>query len=272
MPVVIAIDDPADPRVEPFRDVRERDLVGRAGLFIAEGRVVIEKLVASAAHRPISLLVAAHRIDSLGDLLASLDESTPVFAASQRVMDAVAGFPIHRGLLAIGRRIDPPSAEHLLASLPDRATVLVLAGIANHDNIGGIFRNAAAFGVGAVLLDSACCDPLYRKAIRVFVGAALLVPFARVPRDTDLLGLLDRHGFDPVALSPAGQIPLSRLSVGRRNAVLLGAEGPGLSESLLARIVSVSIPMANAFDSLNVATTSGIVLHHLASTAAGSAG
>ena len=272
MPVIISIDDPADPRVEPYRDVRERDLVGRAGLFIAEGRVVVEKLVASVAHRPQSLLVAAHRIDSLAGLLGALDEATPVFAASQPVMDAVAGFPIHRGLLAIGRRVDPPSAEQLLASLPRRATVLVLAGIANHDNMGGIFRNAAAFGVGAILLDAACCDPLYRKAIRVSVGAALLVPFARMPRDADPLALLERHGFASIALSPAGEVPLARLSVGKRNAVLLGAEGPGLSESLLARTVSVSIPMANAFDSLNVATTSGIVLHHLASAAAGSAG
>jgi tRNA G18 (ribose-2'-O)-methylase SpoU len=261
--MIIAIDDPADPRVDPYLHVRERDLVGRSGLFIAEGRVVIEKLVASRAHQPQSLLVAVHRIDSIADLLAQLDDSVPVFVASQRVMDALAGFPMHRGLLAIGRRVDPPTVEQLLTSLPERADILVLAGIANHDNMGGIFRNAAAFGAGAILLDATCCDPLYRKAIRVSVGATLLVPFARLPPGTDLLEVLDRHQFAPIALSPAGKLPLAELAVGRRNAVLLGAEGPGLPESLLVRTVPVTIPMANDFDSLNVATTSGIVLHHL---------
>jgi tRNA G18 (ribose-2'-O)-methylase SpoU len=261
--MISAIDDPADPRVEPYLHIRERDLVGRSGLFIAEGRVVIEKLVASPAHQPQSLLIAAHRIDSIADVLARLDDSVPVFVASQGVMDALAGFPMHRGLLAIGRRVDPPAVEQLLTSLPERADILVLAGIANHDNMGGIFRNAAAFGVGAILLDATCCDPLYRKAIRVSVGATLLVPFAHLPPGTDLLEVLEGHQFSPIALSPAGKLPLAKLAVGRRNAVLLGAEGLGLPEDLLARTVPVTIPMANDFDSLNVATTSGIVLHHL---------
>jgi tRNA G18 (ribose-2'-O)-methylase SpoU len=265
---IIPIDDPADPRVEPYRNIRERDLVGRAGLFVAEGRVVIEKLVASPAHRPESLLVAAHRLDGIADLLGGLAETTPVFAASGRVIDAVAGFPLHRGLLAIGRRVDPLGAEALLAALPESATILVLSAIANHDNMGGIFRNAAAFGVDAILLDAAACDPLYRKAIRVSVGAALLVPFARLPRDADLLGLLERHRFTPIALSPSGKVPLATLVPARRNAVLLGAEGAGLPADLLAATVPVSIPMAAGFDSLNVATTSGIVLHHLVAHAA----
>jgi tRNA G18 (ribose-2'-O)-methylase SpoU len=272
MPTIIPIDDPADPRVDPYRNIRERDLVGRAGLFVAEGRVVIEKLVASPDHKPESLLVAAHRVESLASILAQLDDSVPVLAASQRVIDTVAGFPLHRGLLAIGRRVDPPSAEQLLAAMPERTNILVLADIANTDNMGGIFRNAAAFGVGAILLDSGCCDPLYRKAIRVSVGAALLVPFARIPRGTDLLALLEDHDFKVVALSPAGKVPLSRLRADRRNAVLLGAEGPGLPEALLAQVSTVSIPMSNGFDSLNVATASGIVLHHLVASASAAEG
>jgi tRNA G18 (ribose-2'-O)-methylase SpoU len=266
MPRIVAVDDPAYPGLEPYRDVRERDLVGRAGLFLAEGRVVIEKLAASPAHRLESLLVAAHRLDSVADILAALDDETPVFAASQRVVDAVAGFPLHRGLIAVGRRLDPLDAGPLLASLPEAATVIVLCGIANHDNMGGIFRNAAAFGVQAVLLDQGCCDPLYRKAIRVSVGAALLVPFARLPRDADPLDLLGEHGFRSIALSPAGGVRLSALPLARRNALLLGAEGPGLSADVLGRTASVRIPMAPGFDSLNVATTSGIVLHHLLAT------
>jgi tRNA G18 (ribose-2'-O)-methylase SpoU len=263
VPVIITIDDVADPRIEAYRDIRERDLVGRQGCFVAEGRVVIEKVVASAGFRLDSVLVAAHRLESLADVLGRLDAETPVFAAPQAVVDAIAGFALHRGLLAIGRRADAPSAEALLGGLPARADILVLSGIANHDNMGGIFRNAAAFGVGAVILDSDCCDPLYRKAIRVSVGATLLVPFAQVDRGTDVLDLLDRHGFTTVALSPRGERELQHMAVADRNAVLLGAEGPGLSPELMGRARTVRLSMAGGFDSLNVATTSGIVLHHL---------
>jgi tRNA G18 (ribose-2'-O)-methylase SpoU len=263
-PEIVPVDDPEDPRIEAYRDVRERDLVGRRGLFLAEGRVVIEKLVASPVHRLESLLVAAHRVASVADIVERLDDGTPVYAASQAVVDAVAGFPLHRGLIAVGRRVDPPGAAQLLASLPERASVVVLAGIANHDNMGGIFRNAAAFGADAVLLHPDCCDPLYRKAIRVSVGAALLVPFARLATGEDALELLHRHSFRVIALSPAGSLSLSDLPPSGRNAVLLGAEGPGLSNDILARTTGVRIAMASGFDSLNVATTSGIVLHHLA--------
>jgi tRNA G18 (ribose-2'-O)-methylase SpoU len=265
MPHIIPVDDRLDPRLEPYRDIRERDLVGRAGLFLAEGKVVIEKVIDSPRFRLESLLVAAHRLDSLADMLARVDAATPVFAAAQGVLDAIAGFPLHRGLVAVGRRVDLPDAAHLLAALPARATILILSGIANHDNMGGIFRNAAAFGVQAVLLDHSCCDPLYRKAIRVSVGAILLVPFARLSRDADVLALLAKHRFRAVALSPAGKVTLSDLAPANRNAVLLGAEGPGLAADLLNRATSVRIPMASGFDSLNVATASGIVLHHLAS-------
>lgn len=261
--MIISIDDPADPRIEPYRDIRERDLVGREGRFVAEGRVVIEKIVGSAAYRLDSLLIAAHRVGNMAALLARVDDATPIFAASQTVIDAIAGFPLHRGLLAIGRRVDPPSAGQLLDSLPEAANILVLSGIANHDNMGGIFRNAAAFGVKGILLDAASCDPLYRKAIRVSVGAALLVPFARLPQKIDVLALLADHGFQVAALSPRGRVELKELKVATRNAVILGAEGPGLSDSILERAHSVRIAMSENFDSLNVATTSGIVLHHL---------
>jgi len=264
MPTIIPIPDPEDPQIEAYRDIRERDLVGRNGMFVAEGKVVLEKLIASRAHQPLSLLVAAHRLEALATLVQPLPDSVPVFAVTQPVLDAVAGFPLHRGLLAIGRRTDVPTADELLARLPGEADVLLLSAIANHDNMGGIFRNAAAFGAGAILLDADCCDPLYRKAIRVSVGAALLVPFARMVRGEDPLALLDRYGFAPMALSPSGTIELSGYQPRPRNAVLLGAEGPGLSPALMARTTSVRITMAAGFDSLNVATTSGIVLHHLA--------
>ena len=267
MSSVVLITDPHDLRIEAYRDIRERDLVGQQGMFVAEGKVVVEKLVASNIHRPLSLLIAAKRVTALEPLLARLPDDVPVFAATQRVMDAVAGLPMHRGILAIGRRVENPTADALLGRVvaKDRGggDVLFVSGITNHDNMGGIFRNAAAFGAGAVLLDANYCDPLYRKAIRVSVGAALLVPFARLARGEDAPALFERHGFTSVALSPAGETLLSDWRPAPRNAVLLGAEGPGLPLELLDRTRSVRIAMAAGFDSLNVATTSGIVLHHL---------
>ncbi len=263
--MIIKVSDPADPRIEVYRNIRERDLVGRQGLFVAEGKVVLEKLLISGRFRPLSLLIAEHRLGSLSELIDQVPEDVPVFAATRAVVDEIAGFPLHRGILAIGRRLDRPNADVLLGRLAKRALVLVLSGIANHDNMGGIFRNAAAFGADAILLDADCCDPLYRKAIRVSVGAALLVPFATIPREEDPLALLDRHGFSAIALSPSGRQDLSQLSSPRRAAVLLGAEGPGLAPELLARTDTIRIKMAAGFDSLNVATTSGIVLHQLRS-------
>ena len=257
------VDRADDPRIAAYRDIRERDLTGRQGRFIAEGEVVLRVLAASAHHRALSVLIDGKRLDKLAPILDALPTDTPVYVASSAVVDAIAGFPLHRGILAIGERGSPLSADALLASAPERAVVLVLHGIGNHDNMGGLFRNAAAFGAHAVLLDPTSCDPLYRKAIRVSVGAALHVPFARLGEDEDPLALLERHGFAPLALSPSGATTLAELIPPARAAVMLGAEGPGLPVALMARATAVRIPMAQRWDSLNVATTSGIVLHHL---------
>jgi tRNA G18 (ribose-2'-O)-methylase SpoU len=261
---LIAIDDPSDPRIAAYRAIRERDLVGREGLFIAEGEVVVRVLIERSLHPPLSLLVAEKRVAAIAELTAGLPADVPVFSASQAVMDEVAGFPMHRGILAVGRRGPTRDADALLSAVGSRATVVVLFGIANHDNMGGIFRNAAAFGASAVILDSDCCDPLYRKAIRVSVGAALTVPFARLGRGEDALALLAAHGFTALALTPGGDALLTEVERPDRVAVLLGTEGAGLPAAILARARTVRIPMAGELDSLNVATASGIVLHHLA--------
>ena len=263
MPRYHLIDDPADPRIEPYRDVRERDLVGRQGRFMAEGEVVLRGLVRSPRHRAVSALIAGKRAAALQPLLDALPPETPVYLAAQPVLDSVAGFHLHRGVLALGERADPPDPDALLAGLPARALVVAMVGIGNHDNVGGVFRNAAAFAADAVLLDAACCDPLYRKAIRVSVGAALAVPYARLPPGEDLASLLERHGFALLALSPAGAEPLAGVRRPARAALLLGAEGPGLPQPLLARSRRVAIPMTEGFDSLNVAVAAGVALHHL---------
>jgi tRNA G18 (ribose-2'-O)-methylase SpoU len=263
VPRIVRIEDPHDPRLEPYRAVRERDVVGRDGLFVAEGRVVLEKAVAAIPERLESVLVAAHRLEGVAGLLASLPEALPVYAAGQAVMDAVVGFPIHRGLLAVGRS-PARTPDALIAGLPAAALVVALVGIANHDNMGGVFRNAAAFGADAVLLDETCCDPLYRKAIRVSVGASLITPFARGGTATAMVAQLQAAGFDVVGLSPRGAADLVDVAAAPRTALLFGAEGPGLPEAVMATVRTVRLQMTRGFDSLNVATTSGIVLHHFA--------
>ncbi|GHD12037.1 hypothetical protein GCM10016234_15830 [Tianweitania populi] len=141
--------------------------------------------------------------------------------------------------------------------------MVVLVGIANHDNVGAIFRNAAAFEADAVLLDETCCDPLYRKAIRVSVGAALKVPFARGGSASELADVLAKHDFNAVALSPSGAESLAAVTPTGRTAILLGTEGEGLPPALMQRLRTVRIPMSESFDSLNVATASAIALHRL---------
>lgn len=267
-PELLDVCDPEDPRIAGYRLVRERDLVGRQGQFMAEGEVVLRLLAADGArrtgHRLQSVLLSQAQAARLGAVVAGLPASVPVYVAAQPVMDAIAGFPIHRGILALGQAASPAAADALLARLGPRALVAAALGIANHDNMGGLFRNAAAFGADAVLLDAAACDPLYRKAIRVSVGASLTVPFARLADGAALLDTLAAHGFEVLALSPSGREPLAGLKRGPRIAAVFGTEGPGLPAALLARARTVAIPMAGGFDSLNVATASGIVLHHLA--------
>jgi len=264
VPTLVPIDDPADPRIAPYAAVRERDLVGRGDGFIAEGEVVLRVLLApGACARPASLLVAESRLARLAPLLDGLAADVPVYAARPSVMDTIVGFHVHRGILAHGVRPPDPGAAALLAGLPSRALALALIGVANHDNMGGLFRNAAAFGAGAVLLDPSCCDPLYRKAIRVSVGAALRVPFARLAPGEDLVALLEAAGFVPLALTPGAAEPLTALRRPDRAALLLGAEGPGLPADVLARARRVSIPMAAGWDSLNVGAASAVALHEL---------
>ncbi|WP_200901959.1 TrmH family RNA methyltransferase [Microvirga vignae] len=261
----IAITDPDDPRIEPYRAVRERDLVGRQHRFIVEGEVVLRVLLQQSRFDIESLLLAENRIDSLSNALENLPPNVPVYTANRQVMDAIVGFPIHRGILAMARRAPLPPVEDFLATLPQEALIVGLVGLANHDNVGGIFRNAAAFGAQGILLDQESCDPLYRKAVRVSVGGALIVPFTRVASANAMVRALQGASFEILAFSPAGQEILSQVKPARRTALLLGAEGPGLPPDLLAQTRTVSIPMSGGFDSLNVATTSGIALHHLKS-------
>lgn len=243
--------------------MRERDLAGRHDLFVAEGEVVVRLLVSGRSRfRPASLLLSEARARASS---AWLDRQAlgglPVYVAARRVMDAVVGFPIHRGVLALGRRGPAPEGAGLLPPAASPCLVLGLVGLANHDNVGAAVRNAAAFGADAVLLDGATCDPLYRKAIRVSAGTVLTTPFARL-RDADaMVDLLLAQGIGVFALGPAGAEEIGDVPFPERTALLLGAEGPGLSPRLLARLRSVRIGMAPGVDSLNVAAAGAVALH-----------
>ncbi|ESQ77357.1 RNA methyltransferase [Asticcacaulis sp. YBE204] len=250
-PTIVEIDDPDDDRLALYRDVKDRDLTGREGLFMAEGKVVLERLFTSPVAETVSVLTTPERLSGLAHL-----PNAPVYVVPQTVMDAVAGFPIHRGYLALGRYAPKQTLAQRVSA--NRARVLVLCGISNTDNMGGLMRNAAAFGVDAVVLDATCCDPLYRKAIRVSVGGVLEVPHYRM---NDIIGTLKALDLTPYALTPSGKVTLDVVPPAARSAVLFGAEGPGLSADIMAACETVRIDMHGGFDSLNVATTSGIVLY-----------
>jgi tRNA G18 (ribose-2'-O)-methylase SpoU len=254
------IADADDPRVASYLGIRERDLVGRGGRFIAEGEIVLRALLRSRfAIESVFLLDT--RLPRLAALFEGLPDAVPVYIAERAIMDRVVGFPIHRGVLAMGRRGAEPSPQDVLAGVGPRALVVGLVGLANHDNVGGVFRNAAAFAADAVLMDGTTCDPLYRKAVRVSAGASLLVPFARAGSAGALVDVLDAAGYETVALSPSGAETFGEIAFGDRTALLLGAEGQGLPADILSRMRTARVPMAPGCDSLNVATASGIALY-----------
>lgn len=272
---LIRIEDASDSRIAEFTAMRDRDLAGRGDRFIAEGRVVLQALMdAEAGSRRFVLekaLILENRVDGLGDLLPRIDPGCPVYVAGREVLDAAVGFAMHRGILAVGRHVPASSFEDFLSGLPEKALLVAACGIANHGNIGGIFRNAGVFGADGVVLDNSCCDPLYRKAIRVSVGAALRVPFCRAGSIEEMVSALSAHGFEVAGLSPRGMQALSCFEPGRRLALLAGTEGEGLPAELISRIRTLRIEQAPGMDSLNVATASGIALW-LASTRMGRAG
>ena len=256
------ITDPDDRRIEAYRDIRERDLVGRQGKFIAEGKVVLRALLKSPHFATESILLLENRLAGLRGDLELAPSGVPVYVASRDVIDNIVGYPIHRGVLAIGNRVDSDRRTYKPPESDRPCLLVVCAGISNHDNIGSIFRIAAAFAADAILLDDRSSDPLYRKALRVSVGAALSIPFRRQGGIAEIIGMLKESGITPISLSPSGQEFLSDVRPPSRTAIILGSEGNGLSAEVLSMTRSLRIAMAPGFDSLNVAAASAIALHH----------
>lgn len=267
-PTLIPVDDPADPRVASYVALTDAQL--RAGIeersFIVEGHLALGALLASAY--PLrSVLVADTQLPRVAPAVAGLPAEVPLYVASRKVLDAVVGFRIHRGVVACAARTEPVDPAALVAT---GGLLLVLEGVNDHENLGGLFRNAAAFGASGVLLDPTCADPLYRRSVRVSLGHVLRVPFARLDPWPASLHDLRRAGVATLALTPdpsAAAIDdvVARLaaSSGRRGiALMLGAEGAGLSEPALASTTErARIPMADGVDSLNVATAAAVALH-----------
>jgi tRNA G18 (ribose-2'-O)-methylase SpoU len=255
---VIDIDDPADSRLDDFRDLnssdRRPDLPEGKGLVIAEGVLVAQRLL-SSRFPMISLLGVDRRLDALREDLA--DSDVPFYRTSAEVMAEVVGFHLNRGVLAAANR---PPALDLDEVLAGASTVAVLEGVNDHENLGSMFRNAAGLGVDAVLFGAACADPLYRRSVRVSMGHVLRVPFAKVPEWPRGLDRVRRHGFQLISLTPNPEaVSLATAMTGEKVALLLGAEGPGLTEhAMRATDIRARIPMAPGTDSLNVATAAAM--------------
>jgi tRNA G18 (ribose-2'-O)-methylase SpoU len=257
--------DASDPRIADYAHVGEPGWLLQRGLFVAEGRLVVRRLIEAATFPISSVLVTPAAYAALSDLL---HPGLTVHICDQQTMNAVAGFNFHRGCLALAVR---PAAGEPLTRFAGASRLLALEGVGNPDNVGGLFRVAAAFGAGGVLLDATSGDPLYRKAIRTSMGASLQVPFARIHPWWPGLQSLRAAGARVLALTPhVNATPLSKITreLPRGGVVilLLGAEGSGLSaDSLREADAQVRIPIAAGVDSLNVTVAAGIALAALGS-------
>ncbi|WP_205874632.1 TrmH family RNA methyltransferase [Mycobacterium camsae] len=258
------VTDPDDPRLDDFRDLnsvdRRPDLPTGKGLVIAEGVLVVQRMLASR-FTPRALLGTDRRLAELKDDLAGT--VAPYYRTSAEVMAQAVGFHLNRGVLASASRVTEPSVVEVVGGAH---TVAVLEGVNDHENLGSIFRNAAGLGVDAVVFGSGCADPLYRRAVRVSMGHALLVPFARATDWPADLVRMREGGFRLLAMTPRGDARTLREAMAAvhndRVAVLVGAEGPGLTTAAL-RIsdMRVRIPMSRGTDSLNVATAAAVAFY-----------
>lgn len=259
---VMPIASEDDPRLAEFRNVPDAELLARHGLFVAEGRLVVHRLLADSSLSTRAVMVTEPAFASLRDELIERD-ALPVFVVPQAVMNGITGFNMHRGCLALGER--PPA--RVLDDLTATARLLVaMERVGNADNVGSIFRNAAAFGVDGVLVGPACTDPLYRKAIRTSMGAALTLPFVDAQPWPGLLQDLHTDGWAVIAMTPSpAALPLADVAAivhGQRTVVVVGHEGEGLMhDSLAASSYQARIPMASGVDSVNVATAVAIALY-----------
>ena len=259
---LVEIESADDPRLADYRDLRDvqlrQHLEAEHGLFLAEGEKVVRRAV-EAGYSPRSFLMAPRWLDGLSDVLSRSD--APVYVVSEALAEEVTGFHVHRGALASLHRRPLPTVEEVLAGA---RSVLVLEDIVDHTNVGAIFRSGAALGFDAVLIAPRCADPLYRRSIKVGMGAVFTTPWTRLPDWYDALPALSGAGFTTVALTLADDAtPIEEAVAGiDRLALVLGSEGHGLSprwEQSADR--RATIPMAAGIDSLNVAAATAVACY-----------
>jgi tRNA G18 (ribose-2'-O)-methylase SpoU len=260
--VAEAVTDPADPRLDDYRALTDVALRIRFepphGLFIAEGELVLRRAL-RAGYRARSVLLDTKRLDEV-----EVPAAVPVYTADQALLEQLTGFHVHRGVLASFHRQPLRDADEVLAGA---SRVVVLEDLVNHTNLGAIFRGAAALGMDAVLLSPSCADPLYRRSVRVSMGEVFAIPYARLDPWPGGLDRVRAAGFTLLALTPAADaVPIQQLPAAARArpALLLGAEGPGLSAPTLAAAdARVVIPMQRGVDSLNVAAAAAVAFWEL---------
>jgi tRNA G18 (ribose-2'-O)-methylase SpoU len=261
----IHIDGPADPRIAAYHNLSDSELLRQRGLFVAEGRLVLQRVAEDPRFSLRSVLMNEANYRALSEMLSGVSRDVPLFVCETSDFLGITGFNLHRGCLALVERPAPTASCQILR---DARTIVVLEGVTNADNVGGVFRNAAAFGADAVLLSPTCCDPFYRKAIRTSMGATLRVPFASIDDWPSGLADVRATGFTLVALSPrqtsASLDEFLESARPARIALLIGTEGAGLSDGALAAADrSVRIPIRDSVDSLNLAVACGIALARL---------
>ncbi len=270
----VVVEDAADPLLADFIGLTDRARrraiedgplpAAPNGILVAEGTFAVQRLLESV-YPPRALLLTTARAVALPRLMEEFAaRSCPVLVAERHVVEEATGYDVHRGVLASAARVQLPVPAEL-ASRTDR--LVALEGVGDSENVGAVFRNAAAFGVGGILLDLASADPLYRRSVRVSVGNSLLVPFARATAWPAELDGLRRLGFTIVALTPRGDVPVDSMRAASRVVLVAGAEGPGLSEAALAAAdVACRIPLDPAVDSLNVGTAVAIAAYEITRT------
>lgn len=267
---LIEISSADDPRIAAFHNVKEKDLTGREGRFIVEGTVVLRMLAQAhkdkRAFAADCIFILKNRLNGVADLLSEFPSDVPIYVAEGAVMDEIVGFHLHRGILALGRKLDENEQKPLIETLPDESLVLIGCGMSNHDNLGAMFRNAAAFMADGIFLDETCCDPLYRKALRVSVGSVLSVPYERKGSALDMLESLANAGFEIWNLSPSGTHEIRQIPKAKRMALVIGTEGDGLPQAVLERFHTAKIAQSPHLDSLNAGTASGLALYQMAAT------
>lgn len=260
MPAPTRIDALDDPRVAGYRCIADQKRLDELGVFVAEGRLVVRRLIELRQWSIESILLTSAAVDNLADVLPNA--TSPIYTVDQEVMNSIAGFNIHRGCLALVKRPATGTLDRIAAGPLSR--ILVLEGVNNPDNVGGLFRTAAAFGIDLVVLGPNCGDPLYRKSVRTSMAATLAMPFVKAPHWPAAISDLRADGFTVVALTPAlSAAPLEDVRPSPKLALLVGAEGDGLTaDAMSAATLTARIPMTPAVDSLNVTTAASIAMYH----------